>query len=642
MAVRNLEADPTAADSGWAARPAGLWRRFWRLAVAYYTSGERWSAWGLTAGVLALTLLQIGVQLRLNLWSRDFFNALEHHDRAAFLGQMRLFLLLAAVGIGVAVLQYQSRQILALRWREWLVRRLQARLLEGSCHYRLQFLSDAPDNPDQRISENTRWATATAVELAVGLIHSVLLLASFAGILWNLSGPLSLAWGPLGFEIPGYMVFASVLYAGIGAGLTWMLGRAMIGINARRNQAESDHRFSLVRLRENSEGVALIRGERDEERGLAHAFACVVGVMEDLFRRERFLVGLSCAYGMVTMAFPILVASPRYFAGAITLGTLMQVSQAFCEVTKALNWFMDNYSRLADWTSHVERVVALEEGLASTGRAARGGTIRIEEGPLPDGREVLSLRGLDIATPEGHLVLAGAEAEILPGERVLIVGESGSGKSTLFRAIAGLWPWGSGSIRIPPRAHMMFMPQRSYLPLGSLHAAVAYPAPARHFPEAAVAAALTRCGLGHLVPRLREEERWDRILSLGEQQRLAFARLLLHRPRWVFMDEATAALDEANQDAMMRLFHEELAETALVSIGHRPGLDAYHDRTLTLLRSEGGARLQAPALSAPRRAGSFGRMAASLPAPAAAHRRETVARRRRPARPRRLRMRGGS
>ncbi|MBX6746742.1 MAG: ABC transporter ATP-binding protein/permease, partial [Acetobacteraceae bacterium] len=299
MAVWSLDAEPTAGVQGQPDRPGGLWRRFWHLATGYYTSRESRSAWGLTAGVLALTLLQIGVQLRLNLWNRDFFNALEHHDRAAFLDQMRLFLLLAAVGIAAAVLQYQTRQTLALRWREWLVRRLQGRLLDDSCHYRMQFLGGAPDNPDQRISENTRWATATAVELAIGLIHSVLLLATFAGILWNLSGPLSLAWGPYGFQIPGYMVFAAVLYAGIGAGLTWALGRAMIGINAHRNQAESDHRFALVRLRENSESVALIRGERDEERGLAHAFTRVVGVMEDLFRRERCLVGLSCAYGMV-------------------------------------------------------------------------------------------------------------------------------------------------------------------------------------------------------------------------------------------------------------------------------------------------------------------------------------------------------
>jgi putative ATP-binding cassette transporter len=297
---------------------------------------------------------------------------------------------------------------------------------------------------------------------------------------------------------------------------------------------------------------------------------------------------------MVTHVFPILVASPGYFAGAITLGVLMQIASAFGEVTRALTWFMANYPRLADWASHVERTVELEDSLEAAARAGdAGGRIEIEEGPLPDGREVLRLGGLSIATPDGTVLIRGAEAEIRPGERVLIAGESGTGKSTLFRAIAGAWSWGSGRIRTPDRSGMMFMPQRPYLPLGTLRAALAYPAAADAFPEAALRVALERCGLPHLAPRLEEAERWDRILSLGEQQRLAFARLLLHRPRWVLMDEATAALDEANQDAMMRLFREELAGSALVSIGHRPGLDAHHDRRLTLLPAEGGARLRA-------------------------------------------------
>ncbi|WP_135465795.1 ABC transporter ATP-binding protein/permease [Crenalkalicoccus roseus] len=571
----------------------GFLRRFGRLALLYFNGEERWHARGLAAGVVVLTLLQIFIQIRFNIWNRDFFNALEVRDKAAFYGQTYLFVLLAAASMVTAVFQLYVRQMLQLYWRRWMVQRLQRRWLESGRHYQMQFLPDAPDNPDQRISENTRWATAIAVDLVVGLLQSVLMLVSFVGILWTLSGPLHVSLGTTEFAIPGYMVWAALLYAGIGSGLTWLIGRPMVEINLRRNQAESDHRFALVRLRESSEGIAMIRGEADEERGLKRAFGEVVQVMRRLMRSERHLMWLTSAYGMLLSVFPALVASPRYFAGAITLGVLMQITQAFYQVTTALNWFVDNFPRLADWRSHVERVLHLEEALDTAEQMEADSVIGIEEGPLPDGREVLAFEDLQIAHFDGAVVIQEANAEIAAGEKVLIVGESGSGKSTLFRAIAGLWPWGSGRIRIPPREHIMFMPQRPYLPLGTLRAAVAYPAEPRRFPDQAVAAALERCGLAHLVARLDQEERWDQILSLGEQQRLAFARLLLHRPRWVFMDEATAALDEANQDMLMGLFREELAESALISIGHRPGLDAYHDRTLTLVRAPDGARLTA-------------------------------------------------
>ena len=573
----------------------GFGRKLWRLASAYYSSEEWRSAWAITAAVVGLTLLQIALQVRLNICNRDFFDALENRDKAEFFGQMGLFAALVLGGIVAAVLQLHARQTLQVWWRDWLVRSLQGRLLADSCHYRLQFLEGAADNPDQRIGENTRWATATAVELAIGLLHSALLLVSFVGILWTLSGSLPVVLAGHQTEIPGYMVLVAVLYAAGGTWATWAIGRPMTAINERRNEAESDHRFALVRLRENSEGVALIRGEADEERGLARAFGRVTGVMKDLNRAERHLTALSSAYGMVTHLFPILVASPRYFAGAITLGVLMQVGSAFYEVTRALNWFMVNYPRLADWVSQVNRVVELENSLDAAARLAERGTISVEAGPAGDGAEAVSLQGLSVRTPNGTVLVRRADAVIRAGERVLIQGESGTGKSTLFRAMAGAWPWGAGRIRLPERGAVMFMPQRPYLPLGTLGAALAYPLQPAAFPEEAMAAALARCGLDRFAERLGETARWDRTLSLGEQQRLAFARVLLHRPRWVFMDEATAALDEANQDAMMRLLQEELPGSAVVSIGHRPGLDRYHDRVLTLRASPGGAVLSSPA-----------------------------------------------
>jgi putative ATP-binding cassette transporter len=431
-----------------------------------------------------------------------------------------------------------------------------------------------------------------AVDLLVGLLGSILTLAVFLGVLWSLSGPLHVALGAAEFDIPGYMVWAALLYALIGSALTFLLGGKLVDINVRRNAAEGDHRFALIRMRENSEAIAMIRGEPDEDRTLRAAFARVMAVMRELYARERALMYLTSAYGLAAGVVPIVVASPRYFAGAITLGVLMQVTQAFLEVTRSLNWFVDKFPLLADWRSHVDRVAALEDSFEAAEALEADQTITLHVGPDEQGRELLEFRDLQVAAADGNVVIQDATAEIHAGEKVLIVGESGTGKSTLFRAIAGLWPWGAGALRTPPRSRMFFMPQRPYIPLGSLRTALAYPATPKAFTDTEMQAALERCGLGHIGTRLNEEERWDRVLSLGEQQRLAFARLLLHRPGWVFLDEGTAALDEESQHSMMRLFREELAGSALVSIGHRPGLDAYHDRTLHLLRAPDGARLE--------------------------------------------------
>jgi putative ATP-binding cassette transporter len=599
------------ADAGDAAAETprrGFFGQFWRIIRIYYGAKEtRWRAWGYTIAVVALTLAQILVQLRFNIWNRDFFNALENRDRAAFYGQLWTLGLLLVAAMASAVAQLWAKQMLSLDWRRALVESLQSRWLRGGLHYQLGFVPDAADNPDQRIGENTRWATAMAVDLLVGLLGSILTLATFLGVLWTLSGPLHVAMGAGEFVIPGYMVWAALLYALIGSVLTLALGGPLVSINLRRNEAEGDHRFALIRMRENSEAIAMIRGEPDEDRGLRAAFGRVVAVMKELYTRERALMYLTSAYGMAAGVVPIVVASPRYFAGAITLGVLMQITQAFLEVTRSLNWFVDKFPLLADWRSHIERVAALEDTFEAAEGLEADHTIAIHVGPDAQGREVLAFHDLQVGHADGNVVIQDANAEIRAGEKVLIVGESGTGKSTLFRAIAGLWPWGSGEIRTPPREQMFFMPQRPYIPLGTLAAALAYPALPTKFTAAAMRAALERCALPHLVPRLGEEDRWDRVLSLGEQQRLAFARLLLHRPGWVFLDEATAALDEENQDAMMRLFREELADSALVSIGHRPGLDVYHDRTLHLVRAPDGARLSVRRRVAPqaprRRAG---------------------------------------
>jgi vitamin B12/bleomycin/antimicrobial peptide transport system ATP-binding/permease protein len=502
---------------------------------------------------------------------------------------MGLFLVLAGSSMAVAVFQLYVRQLLQLHWRRWLVFRLQRRWLEGGRHYQLNFLPDAADNPDQRMSENTRWATAMAVDMAVGVITSVLMLVSFVGILWTLSGPLHVAFGANEFDIPGYMVWAALLYAGIGSGLTWLIGRPMVEANIRRNEAEGDHRFALIRLRENSEGVALIRGERDEDRGLRGAFEHVVAVMKDLMRSERNLMWLTSAYGMLLTVFPILVASPRYFAGAITLGVLFQISNAFGQVQGALSWFVESYASLADWKASVDRLLTFDRVLRETAaEAERDGGVRV----VPDAAGKIRAEDVDLVLPNGRVVLSDAAFTIEPGDRVLLRGPTGSGKSTLFRAMAGIWPFGRWRIHVPEQARVLFLPQKPYIPIGSLRDAVAYPAAGRDFPDAAICEVLEAVNLGHLAARLDEAQNWSMQLSGGEQQRLAIARALLHRPDWLFLDEATSALDGATEERVYELLRERLAGTTIVSIAHRPGVDGFHDATIELVPSEAGATLR--------------------------------------------------
>jgi putative ATP-binding cassette transporter len=589
------EAAPALADDG---ERGGFLRRFIRLAGPFFVSDEKWMARGLALGVIGLSLLQIAVQIEINLWNKRFFDALEAKDWSAFIATMWLFAALASASMGIAVYQVYLKQLLQLRWRRWLTQRLVDGWLADGRHYQLSFIGAGVENPDQRIAENAHFATDMAIEFTLGILNAVLTLVSFLGILWTLSGIIHLSLGATTLEIPGFMVGAALLYASIGTTITYYVGRPMIMANILQNKAEADYRFGLMRLRENSEGIALIRGEADESAGLTGFFAQVYGATKHLMRTQRRLMWLTSAYGMVGMVYPTLVASPLYFAGTMSLGGLMQTGAAFGQVQSGLNWFVDNFPRLAEWRSHIQRVLEFEQALETTGEASlesgETATITVTEAvPGSEDAEFLSFDDLQIAHADGSVVIGETTTLIRKGEKVLITGESGSGKSTLFRAIAGLWPWGTGSIQVPPRSDIMFMPQRPYLPLGTLRAGLAYPAEAQHFPKKELKIALKRCGLEHLVERLDEEERWDRVLSGGELQRVAFVRLLLHKPGWVFMDEATAALDDASQISMMSLFSKELAGSTLISIAHRAGLDAFHDRMLELIKSSTGARFVA-------------------------------------------------
>ncbi|WP_188967127.1 ABC transporter ATP-binding protein/permease [Neoroseomonas lacus] len=569
-------------------------RGAWRWLREWLTAKDRGNARLLILGVVALTIAQVIVQMRFNTWNRDFFNALDKRDSGAFRQQIMVFLMLAAASMAAAVYQLYLKQLLQLGWREWLTRRFSEGWLHDGRQYQLEAGAAEADNPDQRIAEDVRVATELAIEFTVGLLISASMLVAFVGILWSLSGPLDIVLAGYNVHVAGYMVWAAVLYACIGSGLTWLVGRPMVGLNVRRTTAEADFRFGLTRAREGGESIALIRGEADERRGLTLLFGEVRDAVRNLMRSQRNLMWLTSAYGTLAMIFPTVVAAPAYFAGAMTLGGLMQVGAAFGQVQAALNWFVDSFPRIAEWRSAVSRLVAFQDALDDLEAVATDPTqptIVMEE-LAADAPHRLELDALEIAFIDGTTVIADAFAVIEPGERVLIKGESGTGKSTLFRAIGGLWPWGGGRIVTPPRTDMAFLPQRPYLPLGTLAGTLCYPASPDDFEPQAKVDALTQVGLGHLTERLAEDQRWDRVLSLGEQQRLAFARLLLQKPAWIFLDEATAALDEPNQDAMMTLLTEALPNSAIVSIGHRPGLEAFHTRTLTLEKREGGARFR--------------------------------------------------
>ena len=551
----------------------------WTLARPYWVSEERGAAWALAVALVGLNLGLVFLNVMFNDWNALFYNSLQDKDTGAFFHQMFRFSWLAAAFIAVAVYQIYLNQMLQIRWRRWLTDRYLQDWLSGQAYYRLQTGGGPTDNPDQRIADDLQMFVEATLRLTLGLLSAVVTLVSFLGILWSLSGDLTIPLGgTASVTIPGYMVWVALVYAALGSGLTQVIGRPLARLNFQQQRFEADFRFSLARLRENAEGVALLAGEGPELAAFRERFGHVVANWWGIMRCRKRLTWFTAGYAQIAIIFPYLVAAPRYFSGAIELGGLMQTANAFGQVQESMSWFVDAYVSVAEWRATVERLTSFRAALHAAHAAAllSPGVARSER---PD--DVLTVEGVTLALPGGAPLLR-ADLTLAAGEPVLITGASGSGKSTLFRALAGLWPYGSGRIGLPAGARLMFLPQKPYLPIASLAAAVSYPAPADTYPPEALAEALAAVGLPALAGRLDEVDHWAQRLSPGEQQRLAVARALLLRPDWLFLDEATAACDPATEAALYRLVRERLPGATVISIGHHLSLEGVHRRALTV------------------------------------------------------------
>jgi putative ATP-binding cassette transporter len=553
-------------------------RSAWRLAKCYWTSEEKWSAWALLIGVIGLNLGNVYISVRINEWNRSFYNALQAFDRGELFRQLGLFCILVFFAISMSVYGLYLSQMLQIRWRRWLTSRYLDAWLAEQAYYQLE-LGGRTDNPDQRIAEDLHQFTTFVLSLSIGMISSVVSLISFLVILWGLSGPADIALGQWGtLHIPAYLVWAALLYAGIGTWLTVIIGRPLVPLNYARQRFEADFRFSLVRFRENAESVALYGGEPVELKLFKERFGSVFENFCQIMKRQKRLTWFTLGYAQVAVIFPVVMISPRYFLKQIGLGGLMQAVNAFSFVQNALSFIINSYADIAAWQAVTERLGGFEERLQAVHQAKRtAGRIVIRRGGLG-----VALKELNVDLPDGTPLLRGVNFAPARGGAVLIAGVSGAGKSTLLRAIAGIWPYGHGEIRLG-KGPMLFVPQRPYLPLGTLASALRYPRSEKNsFPVLRLALALEEVGLGTLATELEDVQNWSQRLSLGEQQRLAFARILLLEPALLFLDEATSALDEASEAKLYGLLRAAPWRPTIISVGHRSTLRSFHDQVLDI------------------------------------------------------------
>ena len=576
-------------------------RDAWRLSAPYFRSEERWSARLLLGAILGMSLLIVQLTVLLNYWNRAFFDSIQNKDGAGFMnllltyrsgeaGFMPGFVAIVAVYVPVAIYKTYLNQLLQMRWRRWMANRLAADYLSDRAYYTMSLqagLSGA-DNPDQRIADDTKQFVEDTLSLGLDLLSNVVSLFSFAYILYGLSGTVTL----LGVTIPGYLLWTAILYAILGSWLAQVIGRPLAGLEFRQQRFEADFRFSLARLRENTEGVALLGGEARERAGLVQRVAAIYANWILLIKRRKWVNTLIYCYLQVAGIFPIVVAAPRYFSGELTFGGLTQIAGAFGQVQDALSWFINSYERLAAWRATVSRLTGFQDAVHEAhASVARGPTA------LPAAGPDFALEDATLRLPDGAPLLEGASIAFQAGRSTVISGRSGAGKSTLFRALAGIWPFGAGAVRRPD-ASSLFLPQRPYIPLGTLRQAICYPADFDAYPDLVLRQALTDVGLPALAEQLDLDAPWAQRLSGGEQQRLAVARALLLRPEWLFMDEATSNLDPDAEAELYTLLRQRLPGTTLVSIAHRPAVAAFHDEAKVFRRTPGEAVSLRPAVQA--------------------------------------------
>lgn len=549
-------------------------RRVWALSLPYFQSEEKWRARVLLAACVGLNLGMVYMMVLLNDWNRVFYDALQNRNAEVFWQQLGVFGMLATCFIIVAVYRFYLTQLLELRWRAWMTHDYLQRWLSHPVFYRLELQTQlGTDNPDQRIQEDVQQFTADTVGLSLGLLDASVTLLSFVGILWTLSGGFSFTLAGQAYDIPGFMVWAALLYALTGSLIGHAIGKSMASLNFAQQRYEADFRHHLMRVREYSEAIALDRGSDVERASLRVRFKQVLDNFMRLLRVQKRYTWFNSGYGQAAVVFPMLVASPRYFSGAIQLGELMQISSAFGQVQESLSWFISNYSRLASWQATTLRLTGFQDQMNAVASDAPAAVVATDK---PD---AIQTPPLTMWLPNGEVLLENTALQLRAGDSVLVRGPSGCGKSTLFRVLAGIWPHTSEtSIALPE--HTVFMPQRPYFPQGSLRQALAYPHAADAFDTPTLQHVLHDALLPHLADQLDTEGQWTQQLSGGEQQRLAIARVLLKRPRWLFADEITSALDaNAEQVLYEKIWHMVRAQNgALVSIAHRPGVAAYHQQ----------------------------------------------------------------
>jgi putative ATP-binding cassette transporter len=554
----------------------------WRIAAPYFRSEDKWAGRGLLVAVIAIELALVADDVLVNQWRNRFYNAMQEKDWDGFVRENIIFTILATVSVVLSVYQLYLNQWLQIRWRNWMTTKYLGEWLHDANHYRMQLQGDAADNPDQRVSDDVKLFVDRTLNIGVGLLSSIVTLFSFVIILWGLSAAAPLHFSGRDFAIPGYLVWGALIYAIFGTALAQWIGSPLVNLDFQQQRLEADFRFGLVRVRENSEQIALLHGERAERQRLSERFGRVVGNWYAIMSRTKRLTAFTQSYSQAAVIFPMILVAPAYFASKIQLGAVLQAAEAFGSVQTALSFFVSTYRSLAEWRAVVARLDGFETAIASAATLA-GSADSIKMAPPTESDEI-DLHQLLVRLPNGTPLVSAEHLSLRTNERTLVTGPSGAGKSTLFRAIAGIWPYGSGSIAIPANATLMMLPQRPYFPIGTLQAAIVYPAEASAFSSDRVRDVLIAVGLPQLATRLEEEAHWNRMLSLGEQQRLGLARALLHRPQYLFLDEATASLDEASEAALYRLLEEKLPATTIVSIGHRSTLQAFHQRNVVLVR----------------------------------------------------------